>query len=230
MAAMCHKKSFPTPIPARRSAVGLSGAAARSGIIVVALHAGCVMLWRNREGKQVATITEWLASLGLPEYAQRFAENGIDVSVLRYLTDQDLEKIGVLLGHRRKMLAAIAELSGAASVMPQPASPPEEKRRHDAERRQLTVMFTDLVGSTVLSAKLDPEDLRGIITAYHRCCADLVERHGGFVAKYMGDGVLVYFGYPQAHEHDAERALQAGLALVEVVPKLKTTAALPLQV
>src|SRR5215469_3718538 len=99
-----------TPPPARQ----LSGAANQSGIIVVALHGGCVMLWRNCEGKLVAAITEWLASLGLPEYAQRFAENGIDVSVLRYLTDQDLEKIGVLLGHRRKMLAAIAELSGAA--------------------------------------------------------------------------------------------------------------------
>jgi hypothetical protein len=133
----------------------------------------------------VATITEWLASLGLPEYAQHFAENGIDVSVLRYLTDQDLEKIGVLLGHRRKMLAAIAELSGAAPVMPQPASPPEEKRRHDAERRQLTIMFCDLVGSTALSARLGPEDLRGIITTYHRCCTELVERNGGFVAKYM---------------------------------------------
>jgi class 3 adenylate cyclase len=154
----------------------------------------------------VATITEWLASLGLPEYAQRFAENGIDVSVLRYLTDQDLEKIGVLLEHRRKMLAAIAELSGAAPVMPQPASPPEEKRRHDAERRRLTVMFTDLVGSTALSTKLDPEDMRSVIGAYHKCVAETVARFDGFVAKYMGDGVLIYFGYPQAREHDAEQA------------------------
>jgi len=168
------------------------------------------MLWRNREGKQVATITEWLASLGLPEYAQRFAENGIDVSVLRYLTDQDLEKIGVLLGHRRKMLAAIAELSGAAHVMPQPASPPEEKRRHDAERRQLTVMFCDLVGSTALSARLDPEDLREIINAYHRRCAEVIVKHGGFVARHLGDGILAYFGYPHAHEDNAERAVRAG--------------------
>jgi len=167
------------------------------------------MLWRNREGKQVATITEWLASLGLPEYAQRFAENGIDVSVLRYLTDQDLEKIGVLLGHRRKMLAAIAELSGTAPVMPQRTSPPEEKGRDDAERRQLTVMFTDLVGSTALSTKLDPEDLRSVIGAYHKCVAETVARFDGFVAKYMGDGVLIYFGYPHAHEDDAERAVRA---------------------
>jgi class 3 adenylate cyclase/predicted ATPase len=176
----------------------------------------------------VATITEWLASLGLPEYAQRFAENGIDVSVLRYLTDQDLEKIGVLLGHRRKMLAAIAELCGAAPVVPQPASPPEEKRRHDAERRQLTVMFTDLVGSTALSARLDPEDLRSVIGAYHKCVAETVARFDGFVAKYMGDGVLIYFGYPQAHEDDAERAVRAGLALIEAVGKLRIQE--PLQV
>jgi class 3 adenylate cyclase len=127
------------------------------------------------------------------------------------------------------MLAAIAELSGAPPVMPQPASPPEE-RPHDAERRQLTVMFTDLVGSTALSTKLDPEDMRGIITAYHRCCTELVERNGGFVAKYMGDGVLAYFGYPHAHEHDAERAVRAGLAVVETVPKLDIDAGAPLQV
>jgi class 3 adenylate cyclase len=186
------------------------------------------MLWRNREGKQVATITEWLASLGLPEYAQRFAENEIDASVLRYLTDQDLEKIGVLLGHRRKMLPAIAELSGAALVMPQPASAPEEKRRHDAERRQLTVMFTDLVGSTALSTTLDPEDLHSVIGAYHKCVAETVVRFDGFVAKYMGDGVLIYFGYPQAHEDDPERAVRAGLALIEAVGKLRVQE--PLQV
>jgi class 3 adenylate cyclase/tetratricopeptide (TPR) repeat protein len=128
------------------------------------------------------------------------------------------------------MLAAITELSGAAPVMPQPASPPEEKRRHDAERRQLTVMFCDLVGSTALSTKLDPEDLRGIIAAYHRCCTELIERNGGFVARYIGDGALAYFGYPQAHEHDAERAVRAGLAVVEAVPKLATHARSPLQV
>src|SRR4029077_18815330 len=98
-----------------------------------------------------------------------------------------------------------------------------------AERRQLTVMFCDLVGSTALSGRLDPEDLRTIISTYHRCCSELVGRNGGFVAKYMGDGVLAYFGYPQAHEHDAERAVLAGLALVEAVPKLSTMAGSPLQ-
>jgi class 3 adenylate cyclase len=175
-------------------------------------------------------IAEWLDKLGLGHYAQRFAENGIDLSDLRHLTDQDLKDIGVLLGHRRRMLAAIAALVGAVPATLQPTAEIEPKPRDAAERRQLTVMFCDLVGSTALSARLDPEDMRGIIAAYHRCCTEVIERNGGFVAKYMGDGVLAYFGYPQAHEHDAERAVQAGLALVEAVPKLKTTAAVPLQV
>ena len=182
-------------------------------------------------GKQVATISEWLDSLGMSEYAQRFADNSIDdVSILRDLTDQDLNDIGVPLGHRRKMLRAIAEMVGTASTQIKSAPASEPKPRDDAERRQLTVMFCDLVGSTALSARLDPEDLRGIIAAYHRCCTELVERNAGFVAKYMGDGVLAYFGYPQAHEHDAEHAVRAGLALVEAVPKLATTAGSPLQV
>src|SRR5207244_4080704 len=123
---------------------------------------------------------------GLSEYAQRFADNGIDISVLRHLTDQDLKDIGVLLGHRRKMLAAIAAISNAASATPPAPSQSELQPRDAAERRQLTVMFCDLVGSTALSASLDPEDLRGIINVYHRCCTELVERNGGFVAKYMG--------------------------------------------
>ena len=173
-------------------------------------------------------IAEWLEKLGLGQYAQRFAENGIDLSVLQDLTDQDLREVGVLLGHRRKILRAIAELAGRPGT-PQPKEEPVPKPQDAAERRQLTVMFCDLVGSTALSARLDPEDLRGIIAAYHRCCTELIERNGGFVAKYMGDGVLAYFGYPQAHEHDAERAVQAGLALVEALPKLDTAACVPLQ-
>ena len=171
-------------------------------------------------------IADWLEKLGMSEYAQRFAENGIDVSVLRYLTDQDLEKIGVLLGHRRKMLAAIAELVGAVQAPPQPALT-ESKPKDTAERRQVTVMFSDLVGSTALSARMDPEDLREVIAAYQKCVAETVRRLGGFVAKYMGDGVLVYFGYPEAHEDDAERAVRAGLELVAAVGELK--AASPLQ-
>src|SRR5215831_9622029 len=106
----------------------------------------------------------------------------------------------------------------------------EYAERFEANRIDVTVMFCDLVGSTALSAKLDPEDLRGIVQAYHRCCTSIVERNGGYVAKYMGDGVLAYFGYPQAHEHDAERAVHAGLALVEAVPNLKSAISSPLQV
>jgi class 3 adenylate cyclase len=175
-------------------------------------------------------IADWLKKLGMAQYAQAFADNDIDFSVLRYLTDQDLEKIGVSLGHRRKMLAAIAELVGTVPVTLQPTAEIEPKPHDAAERRQLTVMFCDLVGSTALSGRFDPEDLPGIIGAYHRCCTDLIERNGGFVAKYMGDGVLAYFGYPQAHEHDAESAVRAGLGLVEAVPKLATNAGSPLQV
>jgi class 3 adenylate cyclase len=162
-------------------------------------------------------IAEWLGSLGLSEYGDRFAENGIDISVLRDLTDQDLKEIGVLLGHRRKMMRAIAELAASTPAMPRPAEASEPMPRDDAERRQLTVMFTDLVGSTALSTRLDPEDLRSVIGAYHRCVAETVARFDGFVAKYMGDGVLAYFGYPQAHEDDAEWAVRTGLVLVNAV-------------
>jgi len=172
-------------------------------------------------------IADWLRKLGMSEYAQRFAENGIDVSALHHLTDQDLKDIGVLLGHRRKMLAAIGELTGAAPSKPVPAAGMEPKTQDTAERRQVTVMFCDLVGSTALSARMDPEDLREVISAYQKCVADTVRRFGGFVAKYMGDGVLVYFGYPQAHEDDAEGAVRAGLELIAAVAELKTRA--PLQ-
>ena len=108
--------------------------------------------------------------------------------------------------------------------------PAHETNTPSAERGQLTVMFCDLVGSTALSAGLDPEDLRGIVTAYHRSCTELVERNDGLAAKYMGDGVFTYFGYPQAHEHEAERAVRAGLASVEAVPKFATHIGSPLQV
>ena len=174
-------------------------------------------------------VADWLEKLGLGQYAQRFAENGIDFSVLGYLTDQDLEKIGVLLGHRRKMLAAIGELAGLAQAPPQ--SPLTGAKPQDtAERRQVTVMFSDLVGSTALSARMDPEDLREVISAYQKCVAETVQRFGGFVAKYMGDGVLVYFGYPQAHEDDAERAVRAGLELIQAVGGLKSSTSLQTRV
>ena len=149
-------------------------------------------------------IAEWLASIGLGEYAERFGENAIDLSVVRDLTEQDLKDLGVLLGHRRKMLRAIAELKGDAPRTPETGTKPAPRDR--AERRQLTVMFCDLVGSSALSARLDPEDLRAVIGAYHACIAEVIARHEGVIARYMGDGVLAYFGYPQAHEDDAEQA------------------------
>src|SRR5438552_1585016 len=165
-------------------------------------------------------IGDWLEKLGMSEYAERFAENHIDLGVLPDLTDQDLEKLGVLLGDRRKMLRAIRELAGDNPVTPPSPAVTEARPQDSAERRQLTVMFCDLVGSTALSARLDPEDLRGIIGAYHRGVTEIVEGFGGFVGRYMGDGVLVYFGYPRAHEDDAERATRCGLALVDRVAQL----------
>jgi class 3 adenylate cyclase/predicted ATPase len=167
-------------------------------------------------------IADWLNALGMSEYAQRFAENGISVEALRHLTDQDLKDIGVLLGHRRLMLAAIAGLSTAPTKTVQFAFAAQPKPLDSAERRHVTVMFCDLVGSTALSTGMDPEDLRDVISAYQNCVAETVRRFGGFVAKYMGDGVLVYFGYPQAHEDDAERAVRAGLDLIAAVGGLKT--------
>jgi class 3 adenylate cyclase/tetratricopeptide (TPR) repeat protein len=176
-------------------------------------------------------IADWLEKLGLSEYTVRFAENGIDISVLRYLTDQDLKDIGVLLGHRRKMLAAISELTGASPVTSEAAAVEAQPKTQDsAERRQVTVMFSDLVGSTALSARMDPEDLRELISAYQKCAAEAVRRFGGFVARYMGDGVLVSFGYPEAHEHDAERAVRAGLELIAAVIALKTPTSLQTRV
>ena len=172
-------------------------------------------------------IADWLEKLGLGQYAQRFAENEIDISVLPHLSDQDLKDIGVPLGHRRKMLVAIGELAGAVPATPGPTVRTESKPQDTAERRQVTVIFSDLVGSTALSARMDPEDLREVISSYQKCVAESVGRFGGFVAKYMGDGVLIYFGYPQAHEDDAERAVRAGLELVAAVGGLKTHA--PLQ-
>ncbi|HEX4185721.1 MAG TPA: AAA family ATPase [Stellaceae bacterium] len=168
----------------------------------------------------------WLRGLGLERYEQAFRENEIDLRVLPELTADDLKELGVAaIGHRRLLLKAIADLAagaGRAAAEDVAAASPANATT-EAERRQLTVMFCDLVGSTPLSARLDPEDLRGIIGAYHRCVAETVEGFDGFVARYMGDGVLVYFGYPQAHEDDAERATRCGLALVNRVPQLDQT-------
>jgi len=165
-------------------------------------------------------IGTWLHGLGLAQYEPIFRENAIDTEILPELTEADFEKLGVVLGHRKGMLRAIAAFETRPPTR-LAAAPPAE----GAERRQLTVMFCDLVGSTALSARLDPEDLREVLGAYHAAVAAEVERLGGFVAKYMGDGVLIYFGYPQAHEDEAERALHTGLALVDRISCLHTQGA-----
>ena len=173
----------------------------------------------------------WLRSLGLEQYEAAFRENAIDEKVLPRLTAEDLKDLGVVIvGHRRTMLDAIATLRthAVAKAPPSDALPTIETPPKDtAERRQVTVMFSDLVGSTAMSARMDPEDLRDVISAYQKCVAETVRRFGGFVAKYMGDGVLVYFGYPQAHEDDAERAVRAGLEIVAAITALKSS--VPLQ-
>ena len=181
-------------------------------------------------------IVVWLRSLGLGQYEAAFRDNEIDETVLPNLTAEDLKDLGVsVVGHRRKLLDAIAALrtdadarvpSDGATTSSGPAGSPEDR----AERRQVTVMFSDLVGSTALSARMDPEDLREVISAYHKCVAETVRRFGGFVAQYLGDGVLVYFGYPEAHEDDAERAVRAGLELIAAVIALKTPASLQTRV
>jgi class 3 adenylate cyclase len=181
-------------------------------------------------------IAGWLKDLGLERYTRCFAENDIDFSVLCDLNDSDLEKIGVAsLGHRRKLLRAIADLATKETHAPAATSLPAgaaavTRQAGFGERRQVTVMFSDLVGSTALSARMDPEDLREVMAAYQTCVAETVRRFDGFVAKYMGDGVLAYFGYPQAHEDDAERAVRAGLELVAAVTALKASVSLQTRV
>jgi len=173
------------------------------------------------------SIAEWLASIGLEEYAERFNENAVDLAVLTDLTEQDFKDLGVKLGHRRKLLRAIAELDRAAAPPSEAARKPGQ--REEAERRQLTIMFCDLVGSTALTAQLDPEDMWRVIASYHDRINDVVGRFGGKIARYMGDGVLVYFGYPQAREDDAVQAVRAALALVDAVTNLRTDANSALQ-
>jgi class 3 adenylate cyclase/predicted ATPase len=174
-------------------------------------------------------IAAWLRGLGLQQYEPIFRYNDIDGAVLPSLTAEDLTGLGIAsVGHRRRLLAAIASLKERGK---QPAikPAPDGLSAAEAERRQLTVVFCDLVGSTALSSQLDPEDLREVIGAYHRCIREVVARFDGFIARYMGDGALVYFGYPQAREDDAERAVRAGLALVAAVTALRPHAAIRLQ-
>ena len=159
-------------------------------------------------------IAAWLHGLGLQQYEQAFRDNAIDAAILPELTSEDLKDIGVNpVGHRRRLLAAISALRGGGALG-------SVAGMSIVERRQLTVMFCDLVGSTALSVQRDPEDLQELIAAYHRAVAEVVKRFEGFLARYMGDGILIYFGYPRAHENDAERAARCALAVVEAVSGL----------
>ena len=179
-------------------------------------------------------VESWLRSLGLERYEAAFRENEIDASVLASLTAEDLKDLGVgIVGHRRKMLDAIAVLRTGANAkarLPDAIPTVDRSPKEAAERRQVTVMFSDLVGSTALSVHMDPEDLREVISAYQKCVAETISRFDGFVAKYLGDGVLVYFGYPRAHEDDAAQAVRAGLELIKAVAAIETHASLQIRV
>src|SRR4051794_1994553 len=184
-------------------------------------------------------VREWLKSLGLEQYEVAFRENAIDAEVLLTLTADDLKEMGVVpIGHRRRLLDAIAKLQNGntASQAAKPSDdhpasmPATEAISHGGERRQLTVMFCDLVGSTALSEKLDPEELRDLLHAYRTLCGDVIARYDGFVARYVGDGILTYFGWPAAHEDDGERAVRAALKIVETVRRASATEALSVRI
>ncbi len=187
----------------------------------------------------MAPFGTWLAKIGLGRYEDVFVSNGIDFDVIRSLSDGDLRELGLTLGDRKRLGQAIARLDEQRTaddvtsvVSPVIASGPH---REDAvslggERRQLTVMFCDLVGSTALSEKLDPEELRSLLHAYRTLCGDVIARYDGFVARYVGDGILTYFGWPTAHEEDAERAVRAALEIVQTVKRASSTEALSVRV
>src|SRR3984957_13326816 len=165
-------------------------------------------------------IGAWLAGLGLGQYGALFRESEIDAEILPDLTESDLGQLGMPLGHRKRLLKAIAALSAPIGAPSETGNRPTRDAPDSAERRQLTVMFCDLVGSTALAARLDPEDMSDLIRAFHSALAAAVARFDGNVAKLMGDGALIYFGYPRAHEDDAERAVRAALALLEAMDTL----------
>ena len=171
-----------------------------------------------------------LRSVELEEYEVVLRDNAIDLTALRDLTEDHLRELGIPLGARSRLLKAIAAIETSAEAGPLDASSSKISQANTAERRQVTVMFADLVGSTALSSRMDPEDLREIILAYQKCAAETVQRYDGFLAQFLGDGVLVYFGYPRAHEDDAERAVLAGLNLIETVASLNIGAALQTRV
>ena len=168
----------------------------------------------------------WLQSVGLEKYGEVFASHDIDLAVVPDLTEQDLEKLGLSLGHRRKFMAAAAKFRAAPTSSPVASAQaqPVDQLAPAVERRQLTVVFVDLVGSTALGTELDPEDLIQLLRQYRDACTAVIAKYDGFIAQYLGDGILVYFGFPQAQEHAAERAVRAGL---EIVEKSRTSVAGP---
>lgn len=182
----------------------------------------------------MADLSQWLAQFGLEPLAGVLADNDVDLDILPDLTEQDFEKLGISLGQRRKLLKAIATLRDNSRIAPgnperQPVNPAPTAPAPEAERRQVTVLFSDLVGSTALATALDPEDLSRLIKRYQDACAGAVARFDGYIAKFMGDGVLAYFGYPQAHEDAAERSVRAALAIVDTVRQIERSGGVPLQ-
>ena len=182
---------------------------------------------------------QWLAEIELDRYAEIFSENRIDFDVIATLTEADLRELGVALGDRKRLMQALAQLSGQPVAEPLPISVaaatispprPAEVGESTGERRQLTVMFCDLVGSTALSEKLDPEELRSLLHDYRTRCGEVIARYEGFVARYVGDGILTYFGWPKAHEEDAERALRAALEIVQSVKRASSSEALSVRI
>jgi class 3 adenylate cyclase len=176
-------------------------------------------------------VADWLKALDLERYAVAFRENDVRAEVLSHLTADDLKELGVAaIGHRRQLLVAIAKLQDE-NVAPPPTNKADDDRASTSgERRQLTVMFCDLVGSTALSEKLDPEELRSLLHAYRTVCGEVIARYDGFVARYVGDGILTYFGWPIAHEEDAERAVRAALEIVLTVKRALTTETLSVRI
>ena len=185
----------------------------------------------------MASLEYWLEQVGLAPLAEVLVKNDIDLDILPELTDADLEKLGLSLGQRRRLLRAAAALSAPAHQPVEPRVEPRqgandpagEQAASEAERRQVTVLFSDLVGSTALANSIDPEDMSGLIRRYQDACAGAIARFDGYLAKFMGDGVLAYFGYPQAHEDSTERAVRAGLAIVEAVRAIERPDRAPLE-
>ena len=173
----------------------------------------------------MSDIRTWLDGLELGEYAEVFEAEKVTLATLPELTDGELKELGLPLGPRKALLKAVRESAAESGASPAPAA----AQPHAAERRQITVMFCDLVGSTALSERLDPEDLHDLMAAYQKAAGAVIERYDGHVAQYLGDGLMTYFGWPRAHEDDAQRAVRSGLEIIEAVTAVNQAPA-PLQV